>query len=264
VSAPALLGSVSTAKIFATRPAQISALHVTEGTYLQSGEPVLTLHDPALVHERDQVIYELNTLIQRQTTETQWLASHSVPLVSEDEITAKRAALLEVETKIESLELLSPVDSIVTTIPSWVKEGVWVNTNTELVALASSQSLEVRAYIPSAELQRIEKGPVYFYTHRGGEPIKLDLVFMDDSNIDVLEDRALAVTYGGDMAVSQSADGHLRPLKGWTMAILRPVSSALHISTERSGYVMLPAKEKSLMSSVVDRLYGVLIRESGF
>jgi len=45
---------------------------------------------------------------------------------------------------------------------------------------------------------------------------------------------------------------------------LSPSARALEINSEKIGYVMFPAIAKSLVASVFDRLYGVVIRESGF
>ena len=156
------------------------------------------------------------------------------------------------------------MDSTVTTVPAWLEEGVWVNTNEVLAELASSQSLEVRAYVPAAKRDLLEGKSAKFYSTSGADAIDLQLVTLANTNIDVLDDQSLAVANGGEMAVVASSAGELQPLQGWMMAILAPSDEPLEINSEKTGYVMFPAIAKSLAASVFDRLYGVVIRESGF
>jgi len=72
------------------------------------------------------------------------------------------------------------------------------------------------------------------------------------------------VMHGGDIAASIDERGELHPLQGWMMALLSPVDNTFEISSERYGYVLFPAEPKSLLSSAFARLYGVVVRESGF
>jgi len=264
VSAPAMLSSGHASKVFATRPAQVASVHVEAGDKLSAGQAIITLTDPALEYEKHKLTQQLETLKQRKLLETQWLAKDVSTQVSDYDIEVYESSLQEVQEQIESLRLEASIDSTVTSVPLWLREGVWVNTNEVLAELASSQSLEVRAYVPAAKRDLLEGKSAKFYATSGADAIDLQLVTLANTNIDVLDDQSLAVANGGVMAVVTSAAGELQPVQGWMMAILSPSDEPLEINSEKTGYVMFPAIAKSLAASVFDRLYGVVIRESGF
>lgn len=265
VSAPAVYSTAESAKLFSTSAAKISAIHFELGDTVTAGQKLLTLKNPDLEYQRLKVETELETLKRQKLLETQWMAGNAATQVSEYDINARRAALDEISEQINSLILVAPTDSTVTSVPSWLNIGVWVNTNTVLAELAATQSVEVRAYVPASKRSLLDQDTATFFANSGGNKVDLNLISISDSNIEVLDDLALAVTHGGEMAVKQNSHGELQPLQGWLVAVLAPaVSTPLEINSERSGYVMFPAQAKSLISSAVDRLYGVVIRESGF
>ena len=264
VSAPAVLSSGFASKVFATRPAQVAAVHVQAGDRLATGQMIVTLEDPALAYEEQKLALQLATLKQRKLQETQWQAKEISTRVSDYDIEVYESSLQEIQEQIDSLKLRAPVDSTVTDVPSWLAKGVWVNTNEVLAELASSQSLEVRAYVPAAKRELLQETGATFYTTAGTDAVDLDLVSLADSRVEVLHDQSLAVVNGGDMAVIASDSDELQPVQGWAMAVLSPLELPPEINNEKTGYVMFEAKPRSFVSSVFDHLYGVVIRESGF
>jgi len=264
VSAPAMLGSGYASKIFATSAAQVSVVHVKPGDKLSAGQSIVTLKDPELEFQKLTLTQNLATLKRRKLTETQWLAKDVGAQISNYDIEVVESALAEIQEQIDSLVLVAKADSSVTRLPSWLKKDIWVNTNDVLAELASSEAFEVRAYVPAAKRTLLDNGSAKFYSNAGTDSIDLKGESISHSNIDVLTDHSLAVINGGEIAVSQTADGELEPAQGWVSAVLKPAEKNLEISSERSGYVMFSAQSKSLISSVFDRVYGVVIRESGF
>ncbi len=265
VTAPAVLSSVHTSMLFATSAAQVSAVHFGLGDNITEGQKLLTLSNPEFEYQNAKLKRELATLRKRKQLETQWRASTSVTEVGEYDIAALMASLKENEEHMSSLELLASADSTVTSVPAWLTEGVWVDANTELAELASKRKIEVRAYVPAARRGLLKEGGVTFYSSTSGRRVGLDIKTIGDSSIDRLNDKALAVTNGGDIAVSKTAVGQLQPIQDWVLAVLTPADgSELEINKETSGYVLFPATAKSLLVSAFDRLYGVVIRESGF
>lgn len=264
VSAPAVLGSGHAEKVFATRQAKVGAIYIAEGDELKAGQMLLSLVDPELEYSRNKLVKEIETLKQRKQMETQWMSKDISTQVSAFDIKARESALAQVSRQISALQLRATENSIVTALPDWLKPGVWVNTNTVLAELASSNTVEVRAYVPSKKSDLLHGQEAVFYSNTDGRKIQLNTRVIGESNIEVLDDRALAVRNGGEIPVAVSRDGELNPLQGWVLALLTPVSNELKLSSERPGYVMFPAKAKSLMASAFERLYGVVIRESGF
>lgn len=264
VAAPAVLGSANASKIFSTRPSRVSAVLVQQGDVISAGQEVITLSDPELEYEELKITRQLQTIVERKRAATKWLATDVTTQVSDYDIEVYQSSLQEVQEQIDALSLRASVDSTVTALPAWLKKGVWVNTNEVLAELASSHSLEVRAYVPAAQKELLEGRTARFYPNAGGAAIELSVVSISDTNIDVLDDQSLAVTNGGEIAAVQSSVGRLQPVQGWVMAVLSPVSASVEINSERTGYVMFPAQSKSLIASVFDRLYGAVLRESGF
>jgi len=202
VSAPAVLGSGFSSKLFATRAAQVSAVLIQPGDLLVAGQIAIELVDPELEYEQLKLTKRIQTLKHRKLVEAQWLATESLGQISEQDIAVHEAALLQVQEQIAALQLIAPVDSTVTAVPGWLKEGVWVNTNAVLAELASSQSFEVRAYVPAAKKELLKNNSATFYSTNTAKAVELELLTLADSNIDVLDDQSLAVINGLSIRLS--------------------------------------------------------------
>ena len=264
VSAPALLGSEEVTRLFAPAAAQVREMHVEIGQQVKAGQKILTLTNPELNYQQDKLFEELEALKRRKRAETQWLSNDFEEVVTAHDITAAEASLTEVLQKRGLLELTASADGVITSLPDWIKPGVWVNANTVLAEFASLQEVEVRAYVPASKRDLIAGDRATFYAKVGGQPVELTVKSISDSNVDVLEDHSLAVVNGGDVAASALGNGELQPLQGRFLAVLAPIDSTLSINNESTGHVMFSASAESLVSSAFNRLYGVVIRESGF
>lgn len=264
VSAPAVLGSEHASKLYSTSAARIKAVHVSEGDSVTAQQNVLTLEDPELIFERQKLTTEIALYKRKRQLETQWRSGDQLSQVNAFDISAAQAALTEVNQKIGLMELKAADAGVVTSLPAWVKPGLWVKPNTVLVEIASKNDIEVRSYVPAAKRDLLNDQEAVFQSTATGRKINLVVSHVGDSHIETLDDSVLAVPNGGPIAVSHGAVDVSAPLQGWVMALLTPTDSNLVIHAETVGYVTYSASEKSLISSLFDRIYALAIRESGF
>ena len=264
VSTPAVLSSHSAAKLFAPTSALVGEVLFQHGDVVRAGQKLLVMQSPELLYEQESLQLRLDTLKRRKLLETNQPNNDAGNRISVFDINALQASLQEVDQKINDLTLVAPVNGTVTELPSWLRPGVWVKPNTVLAELVSKSDVEVRAYIPAAKHSLVSNDTAMFYSNADSNRLELGTEHIGEANIEHLDDKALALVNGGEIAVSASDNNELETLQGWHLAILTPTDKEFSINKERTGYVMFPATAKSLAKSAFDRLYGVVIRESGF
>ncbi len=264
VVAPAVLSSAESARVYSPRPAQVAEIHVSEGHAIRKGDVLVTLSDPELVYQQQSLQREITALQSRLEHEQAWQNTEGFEQISRQELDSKRAALDSVSEQINSLRLRSPVNGQLVMLAPWLRTGSWIGANEVIAELANNESVEVRAYVAAVDRQRVLQQPARFYAADGSTPQRLRLENLSIAAVPVLEDQSLAVSQGGSIAVSVAKSGALVPRKDWLRAILSAEDSTLSVSHEQTGYVMLPAASSSMLWRALQRVYGVILRESGF
>jgi putative peptide zinc metalloprotease protein len=259
VSAPALLSSAQATTHVASRPAQVESVLVAEGQHVSKGELLVSLRDPDLLFERRRLEAEveyLTKLLRQQVTQTEPDQSR----VGQQDINSRLQSLADINLQIDNLNLYAAHDGTANGFPLWLKPGVWVSKNEALVNVVSD-IVEVRAYVAARDVERISSLDGVLSLEGDRSPLETTGLHITNDSVRTLEDKILAIPFGGDIAVKTQSNGDLVPILDWHQVSL----AANEVSNrERSGYVVFEAGASSLAASVGSRVYGVLLRESGF
>jgi len=264
VSAPAILTAQQASRIYAPSTADISAVHVVKGQSVGKGEKLITLSSPTLFYQRSILLEEIEMLERRLVSESDWSGSAPLQEIQIENIDSKRAELVQVQSKIADLELRSPVDGEVVLIEEWVRAGSVVAGNMILAEVVTTNRPEIRAYVTAYDKKHVDFGKATFIDGSNSRPFKVEVRSVSNHAIARLDDEVLSIPNGGPIAVSSTQHEDVKPKNDLYLAVLDPVDSEAMIRHEYSGVVMFPAKARSLAGSVVQRVYGVLLRESGF
>jgi len=263
VSAPAVLSASQMIRFFAPVSSQVKSVHIRVGDEVRQGQLLVELYDPELVYRRDSLEQELELLTFKLSRQGSWDNAQDENRITENDRKAKLASLEDVQQAIADLKITATEAGQIVSMPNWLTAGVWIAHNDVLAELAQKRSPEVRAYVKSKHIERVQNDRVSFYSYPDNTEYPMSSVSISAQSINVLTDESLAVSYGGDIAVDQTDNGDLMPIQDWHQLKLRFEDIAA-IDRERKGYVMFSAQPRSIAASALSQTYGVLIRESGF
>jgi len=147
-----------------------------------------------------------------------------------------------------------------------VKPGTWLSANEVVAEVVNPNGVEVRAYIEAADRNRVIDNPAWFYRHDGESVARLQLRSVSSMTVQNLEDKVLAVVHGGSIPATASQNGELVPREDWHKSIFvaQDHHEIFEAKQEQVGFVLIPAAASSLVWHGLQRLYAVVLRESGF
>lgn len=264
IAMPAVISADAAGRVFNHTAGVVAAVNVKKGQVLVAGDVLVQLRVPELDFREATLRLEIENLENQLNRKIQWKQQQRHSDVSQAHIQSKQAELEQVVQEKERLALRVPYDSVAVAVPEWLQPGLWLSANTVLVEFASTLAPEIRAYLPANKLAYIDSSTAYFKSHDGTKVKNLALNGVSDANIDVLPDAILSTQLGGVMATQQLASGELKPIQGWHMVSYSLSEDSPAPNQELPGFTMVKMEPHSLASSVFRRVYGVMIRESGF
>ena len=264
VTAPALLTAQEAAKVFAPSAAEISEVHVVEGQIVTEGDHLISLSNPSLLYEKAMLQEQIDMMERRLISESDWTGSSTLQEIQKENIESKKAELNQVVGKIRDLVLTSPVNGEVVMIEDWVRAGSAVSENMVLAEVATTSKPVIRAYVTALDKKHVSFGEAVFINESDSQSQHAELISVSTHAIASLEDEVLAIPNGGSIAVTTIHVEQVKPKNDLYLAVLDPIDTQSMIRHEQSGVVMFPAKARSMASSTMQRIYGVVIRESGF
>ncbi len=260
ITAPAVISAALSTTYYAPVAAQVKSISLSEGAVVREGDLLVQLHDPDLLYQRRLLTTEvdyLRDLLRQRITQTENSAQRSV---GELDLTSRLESLADINLQIENLSLYASHDGRVTGLDSWLEAGVWVARNRAMLNIVSDVT-EVRAYLRARDVDSIATMDGVLKLDGVTSGIATTGVSITNDNVATLEDKSLAVSYGGDIAVSADENGDLIPMQDWHQINL---AANEHTNREQKGYVVFEAEPRSIAGRFAERLYGVLLRESGF
>jgi len=263
VSAPAVLSASEVTHLYAPTASQVKSIHVKIGDQVSRGQILIELSDHELFQEKESLESDIALLKHKLSRQTDWVASEADNRLTENDLDVKLAAMADVQQSIDQLKLTAAESGYVVSLPIWLTPGLWVAQNDVLAQIAQKQQPEVRTYVNSLHIDRLQGSTASFYTKPHNVKYPLETISVSSQSISVLTDETLAVNYGGVIAANKSANGDLIPVQDWHQLKLSS-NEITTINREQQGYVMFSAEPRSIAASVVSRTYGMLIRESGF
>lgn len=264
ISIPAVISADTAGRVFNHTAGFVTAVNVETGQEIKAGDVLVQLRVPELDYREATLRLEIEKFEYQLNRKTQWNKQQPHTEVSQAHIRSKQAELDQVIHEKERMALRAPYDAIAVAVPEWLQPGLWLSANTILAEFVSNEEPEIRAYLPANKLAYIDSGTASFETHAGTDFNNLLLTSISDANINVLTDTILSTQLGGVIATQQLPDGELEPLQGWHMVSFSLGEYARPLPQELAGFTKLAMEPHSFASSVFRRVYGVVLRESGF
>ncbi len=264
LSIPAVISADAAGRVFNHTAGVVDKVNVDVGQSIKAGSVMLQLRVPELDFQESRLQLEISGLKDRLEKQTRWKDVDTQRSVSPAHIASKQAELEQILQEKERLALRAPFDAVVTTVPEWLKPGLWVPANSVLVEYVASGEPLVRAYLPASKLPYIENREATFETSFGSVFKGFSIKTVSTGSIEVLTDSMLSTQFGGSIATQLTEHEELKPIKGWHLVTLATDEQLSRVPQEWIGFAKLSTESHSFASSVFRRVYGVILRESGF
>lgn len=267
VEAPSLLKVRDHAKIYTPLPGKILAANVKNGQKVKKGDKLFSLSSPDIRHKARLAAIEANILqnqLFRQPAHNLYLEqSH----VLQERLQATIAEYHGHMERLSQLDIISPIDGIVSQIPAGIKTNRWVNESVPLALVVNHSDIEIEAFFSENNITRIHEGSVgrFYPDNPNLSVLRVVVKQIDQSNSKTLQEPYLASIYSGDIAVRQTKTGQIVPNESIYRVVLSIDAEHLDAPAQVSrGSVVLSGESESILSRIWKQTGAVLIRESGF
>ncbi|MEG3619518.1 HlyD family efflux transporter periplasmic adaptor subunit [Magnetovibrio sp. PR-2] len=266
VSVPVVWEAQDRSLVFAPVPGEVRSVNVERGQSVKAGDVLMVLSAPDLDHNLAQVKRNIALLELQARREAAGLEdAQNIQVIRRrlEQERADRAGLLEQHAK---LSVRAHIDGQVRDVIEALRPGLWVDARTPLVQIVGEAASQVTGFVSDADIRAISGGAnAMFYAEDPTlSPIALKVRTVSDVNTSQLDLKYLASIHGGEIAVEANTQQQLIPLKGIYRVSLDLANPAPPPSMVLRGTAHIDAVSESLLVRAVRRVWGVLIRESGF
>ncbi len=265
VSLPAILVSADHARLFAPVPSRVVAVEVAVGQAVRAGDVLLVLDNPDLEHARAQTRTEIAALrhqLDRRVARTDILTNI---VVLETRLAEKLAEADAHDRQLDGLVLTAPLDGRVAALATGLRPGRWIGHRDPLVELVAPDRARIEAYVTERDLARLDRrhAAVFLPDRLDAPRLPVSRRMPDAVPVPRLPRPDLASVHGGPIAVREEPDG-LIPDQALYRIDFDPANAAPSVRQTITGRIHMVADSQSLMAWIGQRVWAVLIRESGF
>jgi putative peptide zinc metalloprotease protein len=265
IHAPALLTAATQVELFSQTPGRVLAIHVKTGDGVGRGEPLIEFDSPDIQYKLEQARLRVESLNLQIRATAQDASLRSEARLLEEQIEGAKAELSAAQAERDRLTIRAPVSGKVVQLAEPLSPGEWVKAGESIGMIADISSTRIYAYVVEADLRRIELGAAATF-------IPADLALprltahvgaIDGAAVENLSDAELASVHGGAIATRQGANSTLVPEISLYRLTLVPTEPT-ELQHVMSGTALVEGPPISIAAQIWGKVFGVLIRESGF
>jgi len=266
VTVPAVLQAEERAQVYAPMAARIRSVDVERGDRVARGDILLQLDSPDLDHQIDQARLEISMVRLQVRREAAGGSEAENIRVLQRRLAGEIRALRGLEEEKALLAVRSPLGGRISDLDSSLREGLWVNDSRPLIRVVATGQAVLDGFADEGNLRWIAAGArAVFHPEDPAEPaLPARVVSVADVNSRVLDVPYLASVYGGDVPVEKDRQHQLVPIRGIYRVSLVPDPPVDAPPMVRRGRVLVEGAPESLIVQAWHRMWGVLVRESGF
>lgn len=271
VEVPAVLHAGDYARIYSPAAARIDEILVVEGGEVAEGQEMFRLSAPDIDYQIDLARQKLAMLTTvREREQAQQALVRQRPTLDADIESAKKE-LEGHRAQKERLVITAPFPGRVRDLDPYLHEGQWISPEMLLAVVVGPESLVLSGYVSEQDVTRVApdaRGWFYAdFTPFARFPVAVRKIEQTDS-LDIYWP-ALATVYGGPLPAERKPGGGLRPLPRYPVyaaefSLRDAEGNAALPSFTAPGVVVLEAEPVSAISLLAQRLWSLVMRESGF
>ena len=265
VSMEAVLEAINYNEVYSSKPGQIDHIYIENNQSVKKGDLLIKIKSAELEYYISKTKLELENLnvsLQRSTANKEILADI---FVLKETIIKKQNELDGFIKLQKTLDLKAPFDGVVL-FNNKFKVGQYVNQKEVIVTIQDPASLRVIAFCSSDKTKYIKDNAEAKFIANSVDIKTLVTSVKNISTISTLylEYPELSSQYNGNIAVRQSQDKQLLTEDANFKVESYPVSNQLNIKNRVDGVLIVNGESSSFLTSSINGLYNILIKESGF
>ena len=266
VHVPAVLRAQQVQSLFATEPAQVTAVGVESGEHVTAGQVLVQLESPGLSRQLSETLEQLQLVQLKLSRQPVSRDDQTAQAINRERLQQLNEQLAGLRLREQKLTITAPFSGFVGAMES-LSEHQWVGRDEPILTLVNSEQMVVEGLVNERYLTSVEAGQSGVFIAASGEesgiPVRLEQI--DISAVPALPYAELGSDAGGPIAVRRQDDllvpeaAHYRV----EMALAEPAPTALQQKRE-VGVVVVEGKRRSALLHQLQRLAALFIRESGF
>lgn len=266
IAVPAVLQATDRARIFAPVAARIQSVHVRRDDWVAKGDVLVTLTSPAL----DSKIVQSRLRIALAQLQVRREASGGQEAenirVLQRRLAGEQTQLKGLEEQLALLTVRAPIGGRVMDFDASLQPGLWVDAANPLALLIDPHTARLDGFIDERDYGDVAVGAsATFYPEDPTAPaLTAHVSALADVNSRAVDLAYLASTNGGDIPVEADSRGNLIPTRGIYRLSLTPSVQTPAPAMVQRGTVHIEGAPQSLASQAWNRVWSVLVRESGF
>jgi putative peptide zinc metalloprotease protein len=265
VHVPVILEAQNLATVYAPEAAIVQALHVPRGATVVAGQPLLTLHAPAVRHAL--AVTELKLagvrlrLARRTADDTD--REDSQTLFKEEQSLARRRDGLQSL----SLDLIikAPFAGLIAEVNPAIHVLRAVGPREPLMLLRSDATVALHGYLSEADLWRVGEFAAARFVPEvlSEETIPAKVTRIGVGAVATLDRLELASIYGGPVPAIQDPQQRVVPTYAVYAVSAELSGVALNVNQTRRGMLVIDGAPESFLARFWRQVLKVLVRESG-
>ena len=272
IEIPAVLHARDYARLYSPAAARIEEIRAVQDLRVKEGDLLFRLFAPDVDYKIARAEQHLATLLMiKEREHTQRALVNKRPTLDAD-IESAREELKGHEEQKARLAVRAPFDGIVRDVAPYLHEGQWISPVDMLAVVVEPETLALSGYVSEQDMPRVKGSPQGWfyadYTPFSRYPIEVEKIEQTDSP-DILWP-SLASVFGGPLPAERTRTGTgLRPLPRYPVyaakfTLLENDGNTVLPGFTATGTVVLDAEPVSAVSLLAQRLWSLVMRESGF
>ncbi len=252
--------------IYAPVSGRLSTTLPETGQAVAKGETLFQVSAPELEQEVSESRLRLRELAQQGRAIGFDPKLREQALVIRTELSTQLQNIRSLKARQQRLIAQAPYDGVVTDLSPEVRTGQWVTEGEPLLSVLDQTHPQLIGYLDESALMRVQSGMTgFFYPQKGRwSPIPVMVEEVETRAIRELDSLYSASLFGGDLAVRETQDRELIPVKGTYRVFFNlPEDSVLPERVLR-GAIVINGVSESLVTGWWRKAVAVLQRESGF
>ncbi|GAA4649433.1 HlyD family efflux transporter periplasmic adaptor subunit [Kistimonas scapharcae] len=252
--------------IYAPVSGRLSTTLPETGQAVAKGEVLFQVSAPELEQEVSESRLRLRELAQKSRAIGFDPKLREQALVIRTELSTQLQNIRSLKARQQRLIAQAPYEGVVTDLSPEVRTGQWVTESEPLLSVLDQTHPQLIGYLDESALMRVQSGMTgFFYPEKGRwSPIPVTVEEVETRAIHELDSLYSASLFGGDLAVRETRDRELIPVKGtYRVFFYLPDDSVLPERVLR-GAIVINAASESLVTGWWRKVVAMLHRESGF
>jgi len=266
IAVPTVLQASERANVYAPLAARVTSVHVKRGDSILQGDILLKLESPELDHQIAQAGQRIEmSRLQVRREASGGSEAENIRLLQrrlEGEVTVLHG--LEAQRALQVIH--APISGRVTDLNTALKARLWVNESYPLIQIAALEKARLNGFVEERDFGSIKINAlaVFYPEDPSQPPLPARVTAVAEVNSQVLDIPYLASVHGGDVPVEQGRRGELIPIHGIYRVSMRPEPNVAAPAMVQRGIVHIEGAAVSIITRIWDRVWSVLVRESGF